>query len=795
MTTTVNGFRYGEISRKQAGRYAEEGYQQGSFSFRNAMTMYDTGMTRRYPLRTLISCNESNPEDIETTEIYTIHPFRISDTENFLVGFGIEINTEGAKNNVVIIYHWDDGEFKELKRLRDGAVVPMFATSTYTEEGGNDVVTYAVSMLSESVCRGMRFAQYYDRLYVVSHDFRSMYIDYDGTAVSAHLIDNFVFNKDAKNTVYFIKGKEDGEGVVLFKKGNEYYEDVKFTKKYTLKSGETPVAASSTYISSFSDFEDGYELNRDAGTYPSVVAIINDSLYLANTKLKPSTIWKSRVIGSSQWLKGKDDYSPDTMHDFVQFQVVATEETALKDSSEWPMTEETGYYETENSIETWYKPDYSSRLYRTAKYYIRYANDLMYYIDNNYTQRYEWDSSIGQPYKKYDDTEKGYIWYYKNEGVETRLWATAINEDYPFITKSEAGPGRVMATDYYWYTDSAKTQTYMPNDEDSSTFPVKKALMTYDLTNASELYEEKTTVDFVATDSCAVRMELNTGANDEVRFISSGCGKIIVGVSTCEKTLPANFNAVSNLYSSHYSSYGSLAIEPIQLGRSFFFFTVGRKIREAYLNDGYMEDEDVTALNHDIFDDEVVDTVGKGSPDPSLLSVLANGKIVQITYDRNGGLNSMARWDNDSFLFKSLAVMRKGDQEVLLALILCEGKYYVCYFYEPTEEDMHDNIYYDQVADTTYDYVTFVETVYAEVYDNSSVFGRFKKAKTMYIRPYHCGHIQVGNDARQLTTTNYRLEDEDYSLNIMGKMDKSFSMKMQSVGPEPMTILAIAWEA
>lgn len=795
MTTTVNGFRYGEISRKQAGRYAEEGYQQGSFSFRNAMTMYDTGMTRRYPLRTLLPCDENNPDDIETTEIYTIHPFRISDAENFLVGFGIEINTEGEKNNVVIIYYWDGDTFKELKRLRDGQVVPMFATSTFSGTGDNETVAYAVSMLSESVCRGMRFAQYYSRLYVVSHDFRTMYIEYDGTALSAHLVDNFVFNVDAKEKIWFIKGKEDGEGVVLFKKGNEYYEDVKCTKKYTLKSGETPVEASSSYISSFADFEDGDDLNRESGTYPNVVAIINDSLYLANTKLKPSTIWKSRTIGSSQWLKGDDDYSPDTMHDFVQFQVVATEETALKDSSEWPTTEKSGYYETENSVETWYKPDYSSRLYRTAKYWLRYANDLMYYTDAAHTQKYEWDSSIGQPYKKYDQTSGDYLWYYKNGETETQLYTVALIEEYPFITKAEAGQGRVMATDYYWFTDSAKTEKYEPDDTDSSTFPVKKALTMYDLTNASELYEEKTTVDFVATDSCAVRMELNTGANDEVRFISSGCGKIIVGVSTCEKTLPANFNAVSNLYSSHYSSYGSLDIEPIQLGRSFFFFTVGRKIREAYLNDGYMEDEDVTALNHDIFDDEVVDTVGKGTPDPSLLSVLANGKIVQITYDRNGGLNSMARWDNDSFLFKSLAVVRRGDKEVLLALILCEGKYYICYFYEPTEEDMHDNIYFDQVADTNYDYITFVETVYAEVYDNSSVFGRFKKAKTMYIRPYHCGHIQVGNDERQLTTTNYRLEDEDYSLNIMGKMDKSFSMKMQSVGPEPMTILAIAWEA
>ncbi len=797
MTTTVNGFRYGEISRKQAGRYAEDGYQQGCFQFRNAMTMYDTGMTRRYPVRTLLACDKTG---ITKTEIYTIHPFRASDKDNFLLGFGVEINASGAKNNVVIVYYWDNDTFKEKIRLRDSGDIPMFCTSTYTTTGENETVTYTPSLLSETVCRGMRFAQYYDRLYVVSHDFRTMYIAWDGTTASANVVDNFVFNWDAKNKVCFIRGKEDGEGVVLFKKGTKYYEDVKCTKEYTLQTGETVVEASSSYISGFSDFEDGRELNRNADTYPNVVAIINDSLYLANTKAKPSTIWKSRTIGSSQWLAGDNDYSPDTMHDFVQFQVVATEETALKDSSEWPQTKETGYYVTENATEVWYKPEkdesgnytYATKLTRVGKPYIL-GQSYIFYSDKQVTKRYTWSATADKPFQSYDETSKGYLWYHNSVSASNQLWAVDMIESYPFLTESEAGQGRVLAADYTW-KDSNGVE-YTPDNTDASTFPIKKPLYTYDLSNATELYEEKTTVDFVATDSCAVRMELNTGADDEVRFISSGCGKIIVGVSTCEKTLPANFNAVSNLYSQHYSSYGSLAIEPILLGRSFFFFTMGRKVREAYLSDGYMEDQDVTALNHDIFDDEIVDTVGKGTPDPSLFSVMANGKIVQITYDRNGGLNSMARWDSDDFLFKSLAVMRKGDQEILIALVKRNNNYFICKFYEPTDDDMGNDIYYDQVGTEELPYTTLVETVYAEVYDGASVFGRFKKAKTMYIRPYHCGHINIGNDMRQLTTTNYRLGDEDYSLNIMGKMDKNFSMKMQSEGNEPMTILAIAWEA
>ncbi len=787
MIAQVNGFRYGEISRKQAGRYAEDGYQQGCFQFKNAMTMYDTGMTRRYPLRPAIQC--------EDTEIYTIHPFRISDTDNYLLGFGrdtkttTETDSEGntttktEPQNVIVVYGWQDGLFQEIQRIHDGSS-PMFAIDSNN--------TLRAAALSEEVCKGMRFAQYYTRMYVVSHEFRTMYIEKSGDTLSAQIPD-FVFNKDSMNTVYFIKSDTASSGKVLFKKDNKYYEDINFTTEHVQATGEIYEVANNSYVSAYNDYEAGNEeLNYVAGTYPNVVAIINDSLYLANTKDKPSAIWKSRTIGSSQWIGNDEAYSADSMHDFTQFQVVATEETKLKDSDEWPQTAETGYYETENAQETWYVPNtnYGTKLKREQQYWLANGRDCNWFKDSNMSERYTWNDSSGQPTAKYD--KNGNLHYYVGS-TETELWCTSQRETYPFPTSFSISA--IMATDYKWTKPDGST--YVPANNEA-TNPVKKPLYDYDLTDADKLYETETTVDFVTTDSCGVRMELNTGANDEVRFITAGCGKIIVGISTCEKTLPADFSAVSNLYSSHYSDYGSLAIEPIKLGRSFFFFQTGRKIRELYLSDGYMEDADVTALNHDIFDDEVVDTVGKNTPDPSLYSVLANGEIVQVTYDRNGGLNSFARWDNPYFEFKSVACMRRNDKETLYTLVKREGKYYICYFYEPNDTEMGENIYIDKLFegdDGSFQYTTFVETVYAEVYDGANTFGRFKKAKTMYIRPYHCGHIMVGNDTRQLNKTNVSLKDADYTINVSGTMEKNFSMKLQSVESEPMTILAIAWEA
>lgn len=783
MITTVNGFRYGEISRKQAGRYSEDGYQQGCFTFKNAMTMYDTGMTRRYPLRTLFSCNH---------KIYLIHPFRLSDTENYILGFGVDSN--GA--NIIDIFSWN-GTALTLSTTIEANVDKIFSSKAKKTDTYYNNVT-----LTEEICKNMRFAQYYNRMYIVSAKFRTIFIEVSGTSFSAKALP-IIGNSNAKGKIYFISSDDASDGTVVFYDSdtNKYYLDIEHTEEYTGDSSALTLA-NKRYISSYDDFEDSDDLNTVVGTYPSVIAIINDSLYLANTENKPSTIWKSRTIGSSQWIIDESNpYSVQTLSDFTQFQVVATEETKLKETSEWPVTLQTGYFETENALEVWYAPtktdgeyDYKYKLNRTQQYWLTNGLGNFYYTDNQYSNKWKFTSG-GVTVERSGSEVK----YYQDSAKTIPLYPIAAVTRYPFRDSTQAGKGTIMPSDYKWTyaekTDAHAAGSVYAVDDTADTSPIKKPIFTYNLTDAEQLYEKSTTVDLVSTDSCGVRMELNTGADDSVRFITAGCGKIIVGTSTCEKTLPADFNAVSNMYSSHYADYGSLFIEPIKLGRSFFFFQTGRKIRELYLSDGYMEDADVTALNHDIFDHAIVDTVGKNSPDPSLYSVLDNGEIVQITYDRNGGLNSMARWSNDNFAFKSLADIRRNDKETLLTLVLYNGSYYICRFLEPTDDEMNEDIYYDEIGTEQLPYETFVETVYAEVYDSSSVFGRFKKAKTMYIRPYHCGRILVGNDLRQMNMTNTKLGDKDYALNLSGSMEKNFSIKMKAYNNEPMTILAIAWEA
>lgn len=833
----TNSFRFGEISRKQAGRFLEEGYNQGSFQFRNARTMYDSGMSRRYPVRTELEVDDG-------IRIYCIHSFGVTDSEQFVIGIGTKTVGEET-HDVIVIYEWyiNDGNPHlrkysagyEISSSSIGAIDSSEDTSNpfiftrQTTNGGN----LEEVELNERICRGIRFAQYYNRLYIVSHEFRTIYLELNGTAFSAHVA-TFIMNSDAKDKLYYIVHKNGdstsdiSRGVLLFKGADgNYYRDINYTEQFIPDAGTEIRKADQAYVADFEQFPDGDDFNTKVDTYPSVVAVINGCLYFANTISKPSTIWKSRVIGSSQWLL---NYSSDSMHDFSEFEVVATSQTSLKDSDEWP-TEDSGFYVSENGVDAWFVPqgqrymakvfndstgtwgyeervagEFDVSLYRTKQYWVTTGYDNLYYTEapnpndssNPLFSQYTWT------YETKDRRPKLKEGKYYGEG-DVELIAAPQKEEYPFSLADAYDNRRLLhATDYEWETKDGASYSVIGQDgkPDPARYPVKKPYKTYKMDNADELYEETTAVNLVATASCGLRTELNTGMDDAVMFISSGCEKIIVGTTCAEWTLPATFCAVEHEEASNYSSYGSLDVEPIKINKSFFYLQSGNILRELYLYQSYMQTADVTALNHDVIDGKVVDAIGIGTPDPCIFLVKEDGGIVYIMYDRDGGLSSIARWysgtgDRHPFMFKSMAASRYAGENIAVCLVSKGDGLFLCKFdYDTTD-------YCDIVGTRIEDGVkvpdripfeTLVETVYAEINGQDIIFGRSKKAKALWLRPYECGHISVGNDIRMLTKSNYALGNNDYYFPITGKSDRNFSIFLRSVGAEPMNILALSWE-
>ena len=123
-------------------------------------------------------------------------------------------------------------------------------------------------------------------------------------------------------------------------------------------------------------------------------------------------------------------------------------------------------------------------------------------------------------------------------------------------------------------------------------------------------------------------------------------------------------------------------------------------------------------------------------------------------------------------------------------MVLCKdgSKSYICMI------DNSSTVYKDMIGGTAHGYDTVIETVYAEINDNQIVFGKFKKAKAIHIRPYDTGHIYVGNDLRMLQKSNNLLGSYDASFQAFGKSAKNFSMFIRSFEDEPMNILALSWE-
>lgn len=693
----VNNFRFGEISRRNAGRFDTEAYSQGSFSFINALSLTEGGFTRRPPLKQIYEPRTSDPS---VDSIFRLIPFNISESISFLVGIA---------DSSINIYQNINGRL-------------VFITSSSYPSTNEETVG-----MTKTVANTMCYCQYYNRMYFASQSFRPFYIDFDLT--SSRFTTSFVtliLNQDAKNMVKFTPARildENGNELTKFQNrpvftgpDGKYYFDRDMQEMYLYANTYPPVNGSNKYIMNYDSFADS-DLLKTKNDYPAVVSIVFDSLYFASTKNAPGTLWKSRILGSSQWVK---DYSYDSLHDFSCFQLVMTDSTDLVDEEDIPMKDATG-------------PD----------------GNVYYEMDGN-----------GNP--------KYFVCKKENNKV---VYGVQIYKDY------KAGAD---STKYYTSSDCTVEYRFA-----SGEYADKKPMRIYDLTDASKLLTTKATLDYVCTDSCGCRFSLNTGRQDRIIYIKSALERIIVGTSTSEFTLPSSFSAVKNLNSSNLYDFGSANLQPVTLNASLVFLQKDNLLRELYLYEGYVNHSEITAYSKEVINGNVVSMSAKNTPNPMIYILMDDGTLRVVSYDKEMGIQSFSRWDSE-LRIESIATIDNTNSQIMCALVSMNGHKTICYFDENEKDHFKDL--------GTYMYRTEVETVYAEIIDNSLTFGRFKKAKVMWIRPYETGFMMLGSDRRQLTKTRCKLGNNDYRHTNMGISTSQFSVVMQSVDDEPMTILALSWE-
>ena len=695
-----NNFRYGEISRRNSGRFDSEFYRQGCFTFRNMVTDFTGSATRRPPIRKFID-----------TDSEIIISFAISETLSYVIGLGKER---------IRLYRFVLDEFEEV------------ADSAYPDN----------MVLTEPQIKEIRWAQYYNRIYFTHQDFRPFFMDLD-TATDTMTLSKMtvILNQDAKSKYWFTpsyiadaEGKELSayEGRVLYTKIEDgvtsYYFDEECTELYEYSAAYPPIQGNGEYITGFEDYEDDdllVDAGGQTGNYPAGISIINDSIYLYGTRNHPNRIWKSRFLGSSQWIEG---VSADTMHDFVEFQMVWTESPTFVDEENLPkvpMTDVYGheYYEQENGNDCWWTPE-----------------------RNPETNEYLYDTRVYRKIPDYGsaDDESTWEWYY------------------------------------------SETLTGAKYDANANGKPVRKPLMITDFSDINSIMKTTVAIDYVRNDSCGFWFEANTGRMDLVRDIIAGCGYIFILTSTAELRLPSSFSAVNNRYLDPYTNYGSMNVRAVNLNSSIMFLQKSGILREFYLYQGYMANGDTTMLNHDILSKGVFQIAVKNTPDPRMFFIMEDGSCVTLTYDKENSIQSFSPWDMKGRKFVSAALLSGVLYDRMLFLIKSDTESWIGYLDEKETSDFTD--------EGKTDYISDIVTPYLEVVDQSLYFSRFKKAQTVFVRPYDTGRIEAGNAGNRLVTTKNPLGSNDWSSTVTGTSKTQSSFEIRSHKSEPMTILAYQYE-
>ena len=410
----VNNLRYGEISRRNAGRFDTEYYMNGAFSFRNMVTNIEGGASRRPPIRKLLDA-----------DIKRLVPFTISEDLSYAIGLD---------NERMHFYRFVLGEFAEVVSVKYPASIKL----TDTE-------------ISE-----LTYTQYYTRMYFAHQDWRPFIVDYDSASETATASSvTVVLNQDAKEKYWFTPSyvaDEKGEipsleGRILYSREEQgvtvWYLDEDFKEPYEYAAMYPPIHGESSYISNFDEFQDDTLLVGE-GDYPAIISVVADSLWMASTRNNPATIWKSRILGTSQWIEG---YVADSMHDFVQFQVVTSETQEMVDDEDLPMkplVSASGdpIYEQASAEDIYYRPDkdadgnytYEHRLY----WKIDKENDekKTFYIDPEMTVPYNMDEGdpVPKPVMVYDFSDMSRI-------MRTKVAIDYVSTDST-STKNDLATGR-----------------------------------------------------------------------------------------------------------------------------------------------------------------------------------------------------------------------------------------------------------------------------------------------------------------------------------------------------------------
>ena len=367
---------------------------------------------------------------------------------------------------------------------------------------------------------------------------------------------------------------------------------------------------------------------------------------------------------------------------------------------------------------------------------------------------------------------------------------------------------------------------------------------TYKSVSESDLLEEETQLDMVGTASTAMEFQLASGRNDRLTWMELG-DYLMIGTESDEYRIESSANA-QNVKPVNYSSFGSTTGLCTKIGPDIIFVQRGNGLRLLYKDYYGLQNVELSLINPDITQGKVCEITGVVTPDPTVFVLMGDGRIVSLCVDRTNGVQAFAEWTFTDTPISMCDLQHDGEQK-LVVLMSCDDGQYLAEFDNTERLHFSDCGYgYVLTADTSivvgktyyekdgdeytavtptsnpkteglYEYslnnhlIPYTSTMTANPFDavmqdGSVTIGDAKNVSKMIFRCVRTGHITTWytNNPKDRTTTRvpiccnssgvYDGLPADHAVNVNGGTTRDLMITVESVGDEPITLLALAYD-
>jgi len=383
----------------------------------------------------------------------------------------------------------------------------------------------------------------------------------------------------------------------------------------------------------------------------------------------------------------------------------------------------------------------------------------------------------------------------------------AVCADRLWFASTENQPSTIWASRPYTVTDEHRNFTVYDTVEttvvswtDPSTWDTNPD-GSYDVTDPTELQADITETNEVITADCSMELQLNSGRNDRIMWISV-LGDIIVGTQSAEWVLPFAINPTAQA-ASQKSNYGSEAYQAIPLGSGFFFIQSGFGISKFGTDqNGNFGVNNISFTADHLITKNIVEVVAINSPYPMLFVLLTDGTVNVLTYDERFQIQAWATWTVGALeghvgKIMSLATMDTTEGEILYAVVdrgtVETPDYYLEYF--DFTEKLHFSDRYVDVDDEGAMYDSYMQTNRFDVNpSNGNSIGKSKSIKSMIFRCIDTGNLYIGFDGAVMKRTSSAVGSDDYEKSVSSGSRKKLKIQLKSFEDEPLNVLAMAFD-